>query len=137
MVPFGQLTTSGEYHGRYVEVREELLRRLLAPLLASVEVDEEWYRKFNQDVDDAIRVGKFRSGRDHYIQAGYFEDRLPRPVTIDGTWYLEAYPDVAEAIRHGTFHSVEQHFAVCGFKEGRLPNRQWSLLGSTIEDFAA
>lgn len=137
MIPFGQLTTSGEYHGRYVEVREELLRRVLVPLLASVNVDEEWYRNSNRDVDKAIRAGEFTSARDHYIQAGYFEDRLPRPVAVDRTWYLETYPDVADAIHRGIFHSVEQHFAVCGFKEGRLPSRHWSLLGSTIENIAA
>jgi hypothetical protein len=102
---------------------------LLKCLLARVEVDEAWYRANNQDVDEAIRAGQLESSRHHYIVAGYFENRLPRPISVDEPWYLAEYPDVAAAIEAGAFASASEHFARDGFREGRLPSRDWSLLG--------
>jgi hypothetical protein len=116
--------------GHYVELQEMKFLELLKCLLSRVEVDEAWYRASNQDVDQAIRAGQLESGRHHYIIAGYFENRFPRPIVVDEPWYLAEYPDVAGAIETGAFASASEHFARDGFKEGRLPSRDWSLLGS-------
>jgi hypothetical protein len=102
---------------------------MLAPFLDDVIVDEKWYRRTNEDVDAAIRSGEMKSAHEHYIRAGYFEDRLPRPVPVDEAWYLKEYPDVAQAMRDRVFRSVEEHFQQAGFREGRLPHPGWTLSG--------
>jgi hypothetical protein len=128
MIPYGHLT--GTYHdhgGRYIDVLEDQLHRLLQPLLFEVVVDKEWYLKVNEDVRLAVQAGHFASAEEHYRVAGYFENRFPRPVIVDEVWYLKTYPDVAQAIRAGTFKSAQEHFVISGFKEGRLPFRDWNL----------
>jgi len=130
MVPFGQLTSCGSYRGRYVEVKEDVLRDVLRLLLSRVLVDEEWYLRTNGDVHAAIRSGDLQTAQEHYVAFGYFEDRLPRQVRVDEKWYLEKYQDVADAIELGKFQSAEHHFNVAGFKEGRLPHEGWDLFGA-------
>ncbi|MDE2238481.1 MAG: hypothetical protein KGJ73_00955 [Rhodospirillales bacterium] len=118
----------GPASGHYVELQEAKLFALIRMLLESVEVDEAWYLKTNADVAAAVKSGELKSARAHYIIAGYFENRLPRPVAVDETWYLTEYPDVADAIRGGTVVSASAHFETSGFVEGRLPRSGWSLL---------
>lgn len=119
--------------GHHIEVADSHLREILQILLRHVAVDEAWYRSINGDVNDAIVAGKFSSAKEHYITAGFFEDRLPRPITVDDAWYLDIYPDVAEAIRAGAWPSSQEHFTAVGFREWRLPRPNWSLLsGSPI-----
>ncbi len=115
--------------GHYVELLESKFHDLLRLLLTQVEVDEKWYRMSYRDVDDAVRTGLTLSAKAHYMSAGYFENRLPRPIRVDESWYLAEYSDVAAAIRSGAFVSASQHFERDGFKEGRLPSQNWSLLG--------
>jgi hypothetical protein len=115
--------------GRYIEIAEERLRAVIRMVLASAAIDEDWYRSVNPDVDEAIRGGSMASAREHYINAGYFEDRFPRAIVVDQKWYLAEYADVREAIRDGIFFSAQHHFGVSGFKEGRLPYPGWTLLG--------
>jgi hypothetical protein len=91
-------------------------------------MDEAWYLKVNDDVAREVKAGTLGSAREHYVLAGYFEDRLPRPVSVDEDWYVRAYPDVADAIAAGKFYTAKQHFEVDGFKEGRLPHAGWSLM---------
>ena len=130
MIPYSVLVgATGQPGGRYVEVKEDILRQMLAPFLDDVIVDEKWYRRTNEDVDVAIRSGEMKSAHEHYVRAGYFEDRLPRPVPVDEAWYLKEYPDVAQAMRDRVFRSVEEHFQQAGFREGRLPHPGWTLSG--------
>ncbi len=128
MLPYSYLIGSGANHsGRYTEVVEERLRLLLKPVLNEIVMDEQWYLKVNEDVRRAVETGSFKSARDHYVIAGYFEDRLPRPTIVDEGWYLSLYTDVAEAIRAGKFLTAQEHFNKSGFKEGRLPFQDWNL----------
>jgi len=122
------MSATGSPDGHYVELLEAKFLDLLRKLLAQVDVDEEWYLESYGDVRDAVRAGQMKSARAHYLQAGYFENRLPRRIVVDEGWYLNEYPDVAEAIRSGAFFSAAQHFERNGFKEGRLPREGWSLL---------
>lgn len=103
------------------------LRRLIAGLIIQIVVDEQWYRHRYRDVAEAVDAGHVNSARDHYIEAGYFEGRLPRPVSVDEEWYLEMYPDVAYAVRRGRFENGQEHFDRDGFREGRLPSSGWRL----------
>ena len=123
------MNSSGAENGHYVELLESKFHELLHCLLVQVEVDEDWYLSANQDVKIAVLAGLTKSGRDHYIDAGYFENRFPRPIKVDEKWYLAQYPDVAAAIKGGVVKSATYHFESDGFREGRLPEAGWSLLG--------
>ena len=90
-------------------------------LLRGVEFDEKWYLSQYPDVAAAVAAGAFRSGRHHFIDVGYFEDRHPQDFEVDEKWYLETYPDVAEGIRNGKLLSARQHFNQHGYDEGRSP----------------
>ncbi len=126
------MSDSGAAGGHYVELLESKLHEVLQFLLVQVNVDERWYLSAYGDVADAVRAGELKSAKEHYIKAGFFENRLPRPVTVDEQWYIEEYPDVADAVRAGAFTSARQHFEANGFREGRLPHRGWSLLGGEL-----
>lgn len=114
--------------GRSVEVGEVRLYELLRELLPFAIVDEQWYLQCNPDVAEAVRSGAFPNGKAHYVDAGYFENRLPRSVQVDEEWYLKTYPDVAEAVRAGRQGTASEHFYDVGFAEGRLPREGWSVL---------
>lgn len=113
---------------RLVEVAEADLRALIYAALQHVKVDEVWYMRENPDVAEAIRSGVFATAAQHYQHAGYFEGRIPVPVTFDENWYLQQYTDVAEAVKSGTEPSGRSHFFSQGFREGRLPHAGWPLL---------
>lgn len=97
--------------------------RTVKLLLSGVDVDENWYVRQYPDVAEAIAEGAIRSARQHYIDNGYFEGRLPFPITVDETWYTAQYPDVADSIRKGG-ESGQAHFMQEGYREGRLPFKQ-------------
>ncbi len=122
------MADTGSAGGHYVELREEKLFALIRSLLEAVEVDEAWYLATNEDVAQAVKAGGLASGKAHYVAAGYFENRLPRPVLVDEAWYLAEYPDVADAISSGAIPSATVHFMRSGFVEGRLPHKGWSVL---------
>jgi hypothetical protein len=84
--------------------------------------DERLYLAVNQDVANAIAGKLFKSGRDHYDQAGRIEGRKGAtvPVDWDETGYLQAHPDVATAIERGDFISGYHHYLAGGHIEGRL-----------------
>jgi hypothetical protein len=133
MRPYSYLMSpNGSGSGHYVELLETKFLELIRLLLLQVEVDEDWYLASYRDVEDAVRSGALKSARAHYIRAGYFENRIPRPFKVDEAWYLEEYPDVADAIQSGAFSSASVHFERDGFREGRLPYADWSLLGDTL-----
>ena len=119
----------GNEGGRYIEVAEDKFHKLLKLILESIHVDEDWYRQTYSDVEEAIQNGQVGSARDHYMEAGFFEDRFPHWIVVDASWYLKNNPDVVDAIKSGKIASAEEHFQRAGFKEGRLPFPGWSLLG--------
>jgi hypothetical protein len=90
-------------------------------LLRGVAFDEQWYLSAYEDVAKAVAAGAYKSGRHHFIEAGYFEGRRPRQFEVDESWYLEKYPDVAASIKKGDVRSARQHFNEHGYVEGRLP----------------
>jgi hypothetical protein len=135
MVPYYCLmNANGSGGGHYVELLEAKFLGLLRQVVKQVDVDEDWYLASYTDVAEAVRSGALKSARSHYVRAGYFENRLPRPVKVQEDWYMAEYPDVAVAIRNGAFTSATHHFESDGFKEGRLPEPGWSLLGNNAED---
>jgi hypothetical protein len=61
------------------------------------------------------------SAKQHFMEDGFFEGRLPFPMPVDERWYLEENADVAESVRKGVVGSGQQHFTEDGYREGRLP----------------
>jgi len=89
-------------------------------LLRGVRVDETWYLNEYPDIADALAAGEVKSARQHFVNSGYFEGRLPCPLEIDEAWYLAEYPDVADGIARGDIQSARQHFLEYGYEEGRF-----------------
>jgi hypothetical protein len=95
--------------------------RILRMLISGVQVDEKWYLATHEDIAKAVGSGAVASAKQHFIDDGYFEGRLPFPIAVNERWYLEQYPDVAESVRKGLVGSAQQHFSEDGYREGRLP----------------
>jgi hypothetical protein len=104
-----------------ITVSSWTLRSLVELLLSFWPFDEQWYLSTYPDIAEAIRQGKFASGRDHYLHFGYFENRLPFKPEVDAGWYAREYPDVAESIEAGISKSALAHFIASGYREGRQP----------------
>jgi hypothetical protein len=104
-----------------VTVPTPLLKFLLQAALAQSHFDEKGYLEANPDVAEAVRRGRIRSGRLHYLAGGYFESRQGGHPAVDEAWYLKTYPDVAKAVRAKKVDSGEAHFAATGAGEFRAP----------------
>lgn len=94
---------------------------LLRMLIRGIDVNEAWYVRTYEDIGKAIRDGVVRSARQHFVDDGYFEGRLPFPIMVDETYYLQQNPDVADSIQSGVVSSAQEHFEKDGYREGRLP----------------
>ena len=123
--PFDLLRRSVEISTVRGELRVSLsyddFIKLIRLMMAGVEVDEAWYSQQYEDIGRAIRDGQVASARQHFIDDGYFEGRLPFPINVDTAWYQAQYPDVADSIRSGGVQSPQSHFDEDGYREGRLP----------------
>ena len=108
----GQVTATMAY---------EMLLELIKGLLSQVVVDEDWYLSQYPDVAAAIAQGKTTSATQHFIDNGYFDNRLPFSISVNEMWYLANYPDVAASVRNGTESSAQAHFIRSGYREGRRP----------------
>ena len=95
--------------------------KILRMMIASVEVDEAWYLSEHEDIARAVASGAVASAKQHFIDDGYFEGRLPFAMRVDERWYLQQNPDVADSVRKGIVSSGHQHFIEDGYHEGRLP----------------
>jgi hypothetical protein len=104
-----------------VNVSYEDFVGILRTMIQGVVIDEAWYARTYEDIGDAVKGGVIRSPKQHFVDDGYFEGRLPFPILVDERWYLAENPDVAESIRKGTVGSAQEHFNKDGYREGRLP----------------
>ena len=113
----------------YVAVEQQFWAETLAGRIEAIALDEEWYCRRYPDVAGAIKAGVLPGARQHYRDSGYFEHRLPYPITVDARWYLMQYDDVSTALSRKLYPSAQEHFEEVGFKEGRLPYAGFSLGG--------
>jgi hypothetical protein len=111
----------------YMAVDRSYFATMLAPSLAAIHVDEDWYLAHSPDVASAIERGEFTSAHDHYAKVGFYEHRMPYEIEVDEVWYLENYPDIATAVESGVFPSGRAHFYQLGFREGRFPHPNFML----------
>ncbi len=111
----------------YVAVERRFWQSLFALRIDDIDLDEGWYLERYPDVADAIRKGALKSARDHYVNVGYLEHRMPYPIDVNNDWYLEQYADVKAAVLAKTFISAQDHFEESGFREGRYPFPNFAL----------
>ena len=104
-----------------VSVSYEDFVGILRKMIGGLQVDEAWYARTYEDIGNAVKEGVIRSAKQHFVDDGYFEGRLPFPILVDERWYLRENPDVAESIRKGVVDSAQDHFNKDGYREGRLP----------------
>jgi hypothetical protein len=104
-----------------VNVSYEDFVKILRTMIQGIEVDESWYARAYEDIGSAVRDGLVRSAKQHFVDDGYFEGRLPFPMKVDEAWYLAQNPDVADSIRKGIVDTAQDHFDKDGYREGRLP----------------
>jgi hypothetical protein len=104
-----------------VDMSYDELLELIKTFLRAVPFDEGWYRSTYPDVAEAVARGAYRSAREHFVEHGYFEGRLPFPLEVDEAWYLKAYPDVGSSVAEGAVSSALDHFVRHGYEEGRRP----------------
>ncbi len=108
----GELTVAASYSQFMILIRT---------LLAGIQVDEAWYIRRYPDVAEGIQGGSVLSAKEHFLNDGYFEGRMPFPILVDEAWYLEQNPGVADFIARGELESAQQHFDEHGYLEGRKP----------------
>lgn len=94
---------------------------VLKLILQSVPVDEDWYRRTYPDVAGALTEGVWSSAREHFVEHGYFEGRMPYEMRVDEAWYLQVNEDVQRGVISGEHASAQEHFAQYGYEEGRMP----------------
>ena len=95
--------------------------KILRMMISGIEIDEAWYLREYEDIARAVQSGRVASAKQHFVNDGYFEGRLPFPMPVDERYYLGQNPDVAESVRKGVVGSGAQHFSEDGYREGRLP----------------
>jgi hypothetical protein len=122
------LQYESNYESKYVSIPVDIFRRLLAGAIQNKGVfDERFYLENYPDIAVAVRSRKIKNGLEHYLETGYFENRMPRKLIVDERYYLQENLDVADAIKKGQVKSAQEHFEHAGFNEGRLPYKEFSL----------
>jgi hypothetical protein len=104
-----------------IDMKYDDFMGLIKLMLRAVAVDETWYCAKYPDVALAIKSGAYKSAKHHFVEEGYFEDRLPYEFGVDEEWYTANYPDIAVGVKSGSLGSPKEHFLAHGYKEGRLP----------------
>ena len=128
ILPFFELVNRGKVRmvsHDVVTLDRGYLAVLLRPQIEKIWFDEDYYRESNPDIHDAELRGEIPDLHVHYLNFGFFENRLPCPVEVDGFFYARAYPDVAVALLENRTPSCQTHFEMSGFAEGRLPRDGW------------
>jgi hypothetical protein len=116
-----EVSTSSVQGELRVSMSYDAFLKIIKMFAATLDVDEPWYLRHYDDIARVVRDGRLPSGRQHFVDDGYFEGRLPFPIRVDEQWYLAQNPDVAEDVRKGVIASGQAHFDEFGYREGRLP----------------
>jgi hypothetical protein len=109
--------------GIHVDIGRNSFVGIVQSLLASVPVEEAWYRENYAQADRSLRRGDFTSASDHYAYQGYFVGFLPADPAVDDEWYVSRYRHVRNGLARGEAISAKDHFIRIGYGEGCQPNR--------------
>ena len=107
-----------------VTVKTEFLRHLLIEIARMQRFDAQFYVSTYPDVESAQIAGDITNLHQHYLQAGYFEGRLPHEPVFDAKWYFEHYPDLAGSYAADDEAGLHRHYLDTGLAEGRLGSPQ-------------
>jgi hypothetical protein len=94
--------------------------RLFEVLARSIPIDEKYYFSQYPDIQQAVEAGEISGAAQHYVEHGFYEDRLPCDILIDENDYLARYPDIADGIKSGDVESATDHWLRFGRYEGRV-----------------
>ncbi|MEL7505994.1 MAG: hypothetical protein AAFN42_01585 [Cyanobacteria bacterium J06554_1] len=109
------------YRHQYFD-QEQIILNGYAP--SASDFNKDWYLSQYPDVKAALLAGHFESAKDHWIQFGKEEGRVPVPYpsVFDEEWYLNQYPDVKAAVLAGHLKSAKDHWVKFGrWEEARVP----------------
>ena len=104
-----------------VHMSHDLLVEMLRSIIVNIDIDEAWYLQRYPDVASAVKAGTFKSAKDHFVNNGYFEGRMPFQIKVDESYYLNRNPEVAEFVKREQLANGQQHFDENGYLEGRKP----------------
>lgn len=100
-------------------IDREGFKAIIREILREMPFDEDWYLGHYPDVAEAVARGE-TTARDHYIEFGYFEGRLPGLNGFDGAAYCRIQPDLAQFLAHpDAIDLARNHFIEYGYREGR------------------
>src|SRR5205085_2038732 len=80
--------------------------------------DSDWYAGY-YDLRACESSGEIASMHDHYLEHGYFEQRLPHSLSIDPDWYWGYYRDLTRAYDRNDYDALREHLLRSGWWEGR------------------
>jgi hypothetical protein len=102
-----------------VSVKASGLRELLTEIARQQPFDPEFYADCYPDVEAARMAGMVSDLREHFVNSGFLEGRLPCEPPFDPVWYANYYPDLATAIPASDAKALRNHFITTGLVEGR------------------
>jgi hypothetical protein len=103
-----------------VTVSAKYLRVLIQQFARAAPFDPEWYATRYPDVEGAVLAGDVPSLQEHFINAGYFEGRLPHELSFDPIWYHSHYKDIAAVFSSDDIVGMRNHYLTGGYYEGRV-----------------
>lgn len=104
-----------------IHMSHDELVEMLRSIIINMDIDEAWYLRRYPDVAEAVRAGTFKSAKEHFVNNGYFEGRMPFQIEVDERYYLASYPELVESIQKEVIANGQQHFDENGYLEGRRP----------------
>jgi hypothetical protein len=102
-----------------VTVQTSGLRDLLIELARQQPFDPEFYADAYPDIEAARLAGIVSDLREHFVNSGFLEGRLPSEPPFDPVWYASHYPDLSSAIPPNDAKALHNHFMTAGLVEGR------------------
>jgi hypothetical protein len=106
-----------------VTIPTTLFKFLMSTWVRRQAFDEQRYLAANPDVKSAVAFGDLDSGKQHYVNDGYYEGRLPGEFAVDEAWYRATYPDIRVGEKKGLVASPTTHFNMTGRFEGRVGSK--------------
>lgn len=105
-----------------VSISLGLLKMIIRAGLKGASLDEQSYIEANPDLKAAFEAGQISSVFDHWVEAGYFEDRFAATTPFDEAYYLDTYRDVSLSVQQGHIKDAKEHYRTAGEREWRIPN---------------
>jgi len=70
-------TTQSANGQTMIQMTQDDFIEMMRAIVVNVDIDEGWYLRRYPDVAEAVRAGTFKSAKDHFVNNGFFEGRMP------------------------------------------------------------